>query len=349
MQKIGSIELLRFPLAVLVVMEHTLPHYTVNGTQFIAYLIFDTFLRDNSVPVFFFISGFLLFYNTDKWNIGVWCNKIKRRIHTLFIPYIIWNVYAILFLWVTMSCGMTAYMANGADFTPSIRNITNCFWKYDGALANVYLPSIFPINISTWYVRDLIIMCLISPIIYWILKKFPTLTIITVSIIWFLTKEYTALFFFTVGAYYSIHKRSLPILSLKCITTVIIVYILSASIVCIYPKILEQCKFQYFKEINIITFLFLAFHISGKIKNTSNTTFISGASVFLFLSHQPICGKINNIIIFILQPQSIEYITIINLLAITITVASILYIYYLLLKYMPNTLYVLTGRKNNNY
>lgn len=346
MQRIKSVDSLRFPLAVFVVMEHTLLHYSTDGTEPITYLIFDTFIRDNSVPVFFFISGFLFFSNTEVWNISVWRNKIKRRIHSLFIPYLIWNTYAILFLWIAMKCGMVAYMAAGAKFTPSVTNILSCFWAYDNALAGTYLPTIFPINVALWYVRDLFIICLITPLIYPILKKYPIPTLIILLLAWIFTDLYwsTPLFFFSLGACYSIHKRSLPALRFKTTTILSSLYFLSGLIVCLYPKILETDYFQYFKIINIITFLFLAIQIAARLSYNKITSFLSEASIFLFMSHQPICGKINKVLILVLKPQNGEFLTATNLLSIIITVSGTLAIYYLLSRYMPQTLHIMTGR-----
>lgn len=347
MQRIKSVDLLRFPLAIFVVMEHTLLHYSPDGTEPITYLIFDTFIRDNSVPVFFFISGFLFFNNTNAWNIDVWRNKIKRRIHSLFIPYIIWNIYAILFLWVAMECGMTAYMAAGTKFTPSLTNILNCFWTYDNALTGIYRPTIFPINVALWYVRDLIIICLITPLIYPALKKFPIPTIIALFAAWvFIDSHYAiSLFFFSLGAYYGIHKKRLHSLRVRETAIFVAAYFLPGLIVCLYPRSIETNYFQYFKIVNTITFLFLALHIATKLKPTKHTTFLSKASIFLFMSHQPICGKINKVMLIITNPQNGWYLTAVNLFSITITVAGTLGVYYLLSRYMPRTLQIMTGRK----
>lgn len=348
MQKIKDIEFLRFPLAVFVVMEHTLPHYDIaDNIKPILYLIFDTFLRDNSVPVFFFISGFLFFNNTATWNLGVWRDKMRRRVHTLFIPYIIWNVYAIFFLWVAMKCGMNTYMAAGAEFTPSLRNIAISFWTYDSALVGTYIPTIFPINVATWYIRDLIFMCLISPAIYSLLNKFPLPTLAVVLIAWIFAGTYaTALLFFTTGAYYAINRKALPRLSRNSTTMAFILYLLSALIVCVHPELLGQYELPL-KKINIISFLFLTFRVSANIKTARHTDFVSNASVFLFLSHQPLCGKINKIIIMILKPQNVEYLTIINIFAITLTVTGTFIVYHLLSTYTPRILYVLTGRRQS--
>lgn len=345
-KKIEGIQLLRFPLAVFVVMEHILPHYINDGMKPVLNLLFDTLLRGNNVPVFFFISGFL-FFNTDVWNNGVWLSKIKRRMHTLLIPYIIWNIYAILVLWIVIKGMHIMHIEDGYVFTPSLQNIVNCFWKYNGALSGVPALPLFPINIATWYIRDLMLLCLASPLIFHALKKIPIPTVIILFAAWFFTNKYAtiSLFFFTTGAYYGIYRKALPSLSRNKIVTCFMLYILSAAVAWFNPDLLRQDIFMYIKQINVIMFLPVAFYVSMHIKTSHKTSFLADASVFLFLTHQPLCGKINKFIIILLKPDNTVELSVINLLAIAITVGLSLLTYRLVYTYAPRTLYILTGKK----
>ena len=44
-----------------------------------------------SVPLFFFISGFLFFTEAGAWTWGTWRSKLKRRVYTLLVPYLAYN------------------------------------------------------------------------------------------------------------------------------------------------------------------------------------------------------------------------------------------------------------------
>lgn len=110
---------LRFPLIVGIVMIHS--HYTeliVEGNDlmkdanlpvynFISYL-FSEILAGTAVPLFFFLSGFLFFYKTATFSRTIYEEKIKKRIRTLLVPYLFWNlaVIAILFLSQTLLPGL---------------------------------------------------------------------------------------------------------------------------------------------------------------------------------------------------------------------------------------------------
>ena len=99
--------MLRFPLAVVILTIHTfnLDGITLNGEVFtfhdsmffreLNYFI-DSFLRGQSVPIYFFISGYVFFINIDRFDKGAYFRKLKNRLHTLLIPYIIWNFLAII-------------------------------------------------------------------------------------------------------------------------------------------------------------------------------------------------------------------------------------------------------------
>lgn len=48
-------------------------------------------------PLFFAISGYLFFYSVD-FSGKVYAGKMKRRLHSLLVPYFLWNtIYLLLF------------------------------------------------------------------------------------------------------------------------------------------------------------------------------------------------------------------------------------------------------------
>jgi len=342
MKKIESIETLRFPLALFVVMEHTFLQYNMaDGNQSMLYIFFDAFLRGNSVPVFFFISGYLFFYGCADFNMKIWMRKLESRIHTLLIPYILWNVFAILILWITMSTGMERYMADAKTFSPTTVNILKCFWMYDGMLAGSHIPSVYPINVAMWYVRDLIILSFATPVIYRIVKKNSLITFGLCITVWAVTYN-SSLFFFTAGAYFSINGRNISFKNNGIMPFCICTYILSSII--ILSSTFNENIIYIIKQINIIVFLPLAFAVSDKIKKNNITIILSSASSLIYFAHQPICGKINKLIIAFIHPEKTATEFAVNIFAVmtTVTVLSILYLF--LNKHHPKTLYILTGK-----
>lgn len=105
MDKIDSktIDLLRFPLAVFVVLIHTNPTLELKalneatfpllsgtGIYNLIEISLKSVITVIAVPVFFIISGYLFFQKLNIWNWDTYKIKIRTRMRTLFIPYICW-------------------------------------------------------------------------------------------------------------------------------------------------------------------------------------------------------------------------------------------------------------------
>ena len=91
---------LRFPMIVLVTFVHSYGEVAEgfsllasewNTYEILKLLVSQTLVKV-AVPVFFIMSGYLFFANVEKWNLKVYKAKMLRRMKTLLIPYLIWNL-----------------------------------------------------------------------------------------------------------------------------------------------------------------------------------------------------------------------------------------------------------------
>ena len=64
--------------------------------------ITNAFFRGQSVPVYFFISGYLFFLG-GNFSFDKYFKKIKSRIKSLLFPYMIWNTIAVIMLVAVLS------------------------------------------------------------------------------------------------------------------------------------------------------------------------------------------------------------------------------------------------------
>nr|WP_281383522.1 acyltransferase [Granulicella aggregans] len=178
---------LRFPLIVLVVFFHA---YTASvdlagggiaGSQqvdpvsaFVRIFVSKGF-GNLAVPLFFLVSGFLFFQKYD----GSWATykeKLSRRVKTLLIPFLIWNFATYLVYFAGESIPATkVYFAT--KYWPPIRSFT----ALDYANAFFGFTVKFPMSYQFWFIRDLMVMVVLSPLIYLLLKRravaIPFLTI----------------------------------------------------------------------------------------------------------------------------------------------------------------------------
>ena len=99
-----TIEWLRFFCIVVVVLLHAVGS-PMDGREVISYhngvydtirILFSEGFCRIAVPTFFLISGYLFFFKLEEWSTDIWFNKLKKRVRTLLIPYLLWNLIAII-------------------------------------------------------------------------------------------------------------------------------------------------------------------------------------------------------------------------------------------------------------
>lgn len=154
----SAIAFLRLPLTLLVVFIHV--PYTPMGR--VADYIHEFWIEgvcSVAVPAFFFISGYLFCPVSFSWK--VYGGKLKRRINTLLIPYMAWNLIALLVL----------VIPHFNDFDYSLINVLAVF--VDCRYSFLHTAGGSPIDYPLWYIRDLMVCCVLSPLLYatWKLKK----------------------------------------------------------------------------------------------------------------------------------------------------------------------------------
>lgn len=88
------INAMRFPLITLVVLFHLHTPESIVESPYTSYNIVASFFSANgiarlAVPTFFLISGY--FYHLKDWSKLVYIDKLRKRLHNLLIPYLLWN------------------------------------------------------------------------------------------------------------------------------------------------------------------------------------------------------------------------------------------------------------------
>lgn len=112
-------------------------------------------------PLFFCISGYLFARNINCMK-DVF-SKQRKRIRTLLIPYILWNIIFVLW-YVLLEC------------FPGINRFNNSKGLLDNYLnvplsESLYNLLVVPAAFQLWFLRDLLMMLLFSPLLWWITNK----------------------------------------------------------------------------------------------------------------------------------------------------------------------------------
>lgn len=204
---------MRYPLMLLIVLLHTndavqngMPQW---GKSAAMYFVTNGLARI-AVPFFFIFSGYYFFYRLPQngFDFNTYRDKLSCRVHTLLIPYLIWNFFA----WILQ-------MAVGHFHGLSINTfrslqMLDIFVGWQGGYGG--MPKAFQL----WFVRELMVLCVLSPLLYRCLSKkkyilwlpcFLLLYLLPYPAHWPLifSKFPLALFFFSVGACCSIQGTNM--------------------------------------------------------------------------------------------------------------------------------------------
>lgn len=223
------IDFLRLPLMIGVVIIHCrfttilqpqlLDYVNVGGGGYfyVSWLI-SKVLCGLCVPTFFFISGYL-FFKKGPFDFGSYIHKLKKRFFTILIPFISWNViYILIFVFLGYNIrfcddgtpmGIVPWL-NGN--TGSV--ISNLYHWVVGVFIN-FNSSGSPADVPFWYLRDLICMFILTPVIYLFVKCLKKYSLIITAFVWVLSGKYVtfphlflrpSILFFIMGSYFAINK-----------------------------------------------------------------------------------------------------------------------------------------------
>jgi surface polysaccharide O-acyltransferase-like enzyme len=154
-----------------------------------------------AVPIFFCISGYLFFLNF-RGSINEFVLKYRKRVKSLLLPYLLWSLWGLLFFFVLQLIPQSKKF-----FTNEL--IVN--YSFGKILDTLFLN---PLSYQLWFMRDLIVLVIFSPLIYLITKYFKAIPTILFLIIWLVFFKFNiyvfsneSILFFSLGAYFAINKR----------------------------------------------------------------------------------------------------------------------------------------------
>lgn len=190
-----------------------------NGYNVFMQNFFSLGITRIAVPIFFCISGYLYFLNT-KGTIQEFLQKYKKRGKTLLIPYLIWSTWGVLFYFTLQ------LLPQSKDFFTKDLITSYSFSK----TLNTIIRN--PIPYQLWFVRDLIILVVVSPLIYWATKYFKIIPVMLLFIVWLELFEFSfvilssdAIFFFCLGAYLAIFKSEFMVKKLNKRVYIVFIFV----------------------------------------------------------------------------------------------------------------------------
>ena len=282
-----AITWLRFPLIFLIILLHCYSTVRLPGNHELYFKVtypFSLWLGETGVPGFFFISGFLFFLSKKRYQ-----QKLKTRFHTLLIPYMLWNAL-LLGLYILVYIAGYPQDINGksiADYT--FIDYVRAFWDRGSYDNGNFVPILCPF----WYIRNLLIMSVLSPIFYYIIKYVREAYLLVVALWWLMTPHNAfisqTVLFFSLGAYFSIIDKNPLVLFHKHKYLYLIIFAAFAiADIVVHTFYMTHINLQIHRLALIfnIPALFLLADICCQHEATSKL--LSNAAFIVFCVHYPI-------------------------------------------------------------
>ena len=307
----------------------------------------------SAVPLFFIFTGYLFFINVDKYTSfhDFFFYKIKHRAKTIAVPYIFWSLFGLFTLFIFQNMPFIKNYLLSNDIMPLLKKLS---------LSEIFFRIIVrPIPFQLWFLRDLIFMNLLSPLIYYQIKNYLSLSYIILpllALIWLLDiplylVSNVAFLFFYVGSIITlinigniqINKSALYILMLIWIMLLVV-----TTLLFIYSKsnnsfILQRAA--VFLGVIVIWYLYDNIPIDKltKFQNLSAYTFV------IFVAHEPALSLCKSLSINLILKNFSHYISYSLLIIYLILPIFISYLTasfgYYLKKNLPQFYILVTGNR----
>jgi surface polysaccharide O-acyltransferase-like enzyme len=304
-QTSARLEVLRFPLVLGVVFIHDGDAKSLTAqmgcsathTCFVSSCVVNSIgngISRSAVPLFFLMSGYL-FFGKSRLTTGEYFAKLKRRLSTLLVPFLVWNFATLLGFAIAQALPATK------AYFPSAYPLIRLFRPFD------YINAILgitknPVAFQFWFIRDLMVLVLLAPVIVRIICGRRAIScLVLVALLWFLDKwpvlwpSAEATLFFSLGAFLASSRIDLlalddrggllvalfiPILGLYAVSASIELSGLSVFIVGYLLKlvILLAVAVAWWGTSRVVRRTWLKLWLAG----------LSGASFFVFAAHEPL-------------------------------------------------------------
>ena len=340
----STISWLRFPLIFLIILLHGYSTASIPGNHSLYFKVlypFSLWLGETGVPGFFFISGFLFFLSKKSYE-----QKLKTRFHTLLIPYILWNA-------ILLAAYLIAYVVgypqdingkNMADY--NLINYLRLFWDRGSYDNGNFVPLLCPL----WYIRNLLIMSVLSPLLYYILRYMRELFLFVVTIWWMLTHHNAfipqTILFFSLGAYFSILQvNPLEVFHKRRVIFLLLFVIFGICDIVTHATWSTPINLQLHRLtliFNIPALFFLADYCSQR---GLSSKLLSNAAFIVFCVHYPIIVVLRKACISLFANASDFTHVILYGGCVIITTLTSISIYIVLSKFFPKVKNVLSGNR----
>lgn len=360
---------LRFPLVLLVVFLHCKGKPEDMHIDWISFGMLDSynFLRiyiscimsGVAVLLFFMISGYLFYNRVIDLSYRIYIDKITRRLKSLLVPYVFW-----ILLFMTGNVILLIHSSEGLPVWEVVKTyiVEHRYWRIFWDCWSPEISKFYPIGflqdnsapllIPMWFVRDLFVVSLFSPILWLGVKKADVIFVIILGVC-FVFKFWPyihgvsiqSFFFFSLGILLSKNEEKIDCFFQRW-GRFLILTSFSLSIYLVYLLNAKFLFYDYFYSCFTIVFSLAALYLSYicvQRKYALVLLKLAKASFVVYASHSVFISKY--IIIFVggLWCDIIAFLFLDYLLVPAMTSCICAFLYFVVRRYCPNLLLLLSG------
>lgn len=338
-ERLDYIANLRFPLIVGVVLDHASVVMPASvrgeGTASLLFSLLQTVVKI-SVPVFFIISGYLFFKGVESFGKTLYEKKLRSRVRTLLIPYVLWTLICLLYL---MAKQLPEIMQTHSLVPVQDLLTWRIFWMYKDGL---------PLHFPLWYVRDLMLMCLFSPVVWFLISR---LRHVAMLLIWLLFMVHNidssisfpiSIFYFSFGSYFAICSIDIQRIARSIGWGILL--IAAIAVVCSVWGIIPITRFSY------ITFALCCLGLSSFLTGRYQCkvpTLLTDSVLFIYVTHTIMVIMVFNKIFMKLMPDtSYPALLFLRMFVVGImTIITCILLYVAVRRFFPKAMSILIGSR----
>jgi succinoglycan biosynthesis protein ExoH len=297
------------------------------------------------VPLLSMISGWLFFSFRDDAASAL-SSRIRRRFSSLYLPLVFWNA---LFLAVLL----LLFQVDPANQLLADMNI-----DFASAGPLDYLNAIFgvtahPVGFQFWFVRDLFVTVLVSPLLWLLLTRAPLLGALFLGVAWIIGHDLwiffrtDVVFFFYLGAW--IRLRGLPVeIGARATLVFVIAYLALCVMRTLGPYVVDgdpfilQVMTRGMRLVGVLA-------CWGAFQRIAPTPFgglvarFGGLAFFLHAAHYPLIAEVKLILWDLLPAETQPWMLVHYIVSVLITIAIGIGLGLLLTRSAPKAFALLNG------
>lgn len=283
-----AVPVFKFLLILGVVLIHSNPASQIcdeNGNCGFVFVDFVTSFMQTCVPSFYIISGYLFFINIGRPS-ATYLHKLKSRVRTLLIPYLVWNsICAALFVIKVKYLGFPGLGI--------IEDGTIDWGKF--FLGFIYRQQAdgYPFAFAFYFIRNLMLFVLLSPTVWFISRRWWTMCLFILMKIVF-DLNLLGIEWFVIGSAAGIHRFSFEKINSRLAAIVSFAVYIAFGYVRFFTDDLSENMSQSLLVIEVLAAFYSVYFISQKLSSLSQKPGVMktlcSSTFFIYAFHQLFCS-----------------------------------------------------------